>query len=117
MSSVVWDAERRPLSGERELRNARRVSYWPLSFIDDINGVRVGGEKEMGKALEEAGSAAGILWDKGKNWKGKKGKHLGVVMRDVRRHQKYRCQKAKAVWEVVKRLNRLPPREKRKIAV
>jgi len=38
--------------------------------------------------------------------------HLGVVMQDQRRHQKYRCQKAKAAWEVVRRLSKLPARGK-----
>jgi len=46
ISSVVWEAERRlaQRKGGRELRSRRRESYWPLSFIDDVNGVRVGGE-------------------------------------------------------------------------
>ena len=38
-------------------------------------------------------------------------------MQDRQRHQKYRSQKAKATWEIVKRLSRLPPRGKRKIAI
>jgi len=36
-------------------------------------------------------------------------------MLDQRRHQKYRCQKAKAAWEVVKRLSKLPAKGKRTI--
>jgi len=39
---------------ERQLRCPRRECYWPLSYIDDVNGVRVGGEKEIDCALEEA---------------------------------------------------------------
>ena len=97
------------------MRKERRTSYWPLSFIDDVNGVRVGGEKEMDEALEEAGREAGIKWDRGKDWRGNKGKHLGVIMQDQRRHQKYRCQKAKAAWDMVKRLSKLPARGKRQI--
>jgi len=54
-------------------------------------------------------------WDRDKNWRGNKGRHLGVVMQDQRRHQKYRSQKAKAVWEVVKRLSKLPAKGKRAI--
>jgi len=50
-----------------------------------------------------------------KNWKGKQGKHLGVIMGDQRRHQKYRTQKAKAAWEMVRRLSRLTALGKRKI--
>jgi len=36
-------------------------------------------------------------------------------MQDQRRHQKYRSQKAKAAWEVVKRLSKLPAKGKRSI--
>jgi len=117
MSSVVWDAEDRLRQrvGGRELRQERRVSYWPLSFIDDVNGVRVGGEKELDEALEAAARKAGVRWYHDKDWTGSKGKHLGVIMLDQRRHQKYRCQKAKAAWEVVKRLSKLPARGKRTI--
>jgi len=53
--------------------------------------------------------------DKEERWKGKAGKHLGVVMGDQRRHQKYRAQKAKAAWEVIRRINKLPEWGKRKI--
>ena len=97
------------------MRGERRVSYWPLSFIDDVNGVRVGGEKEMDIALEAAAKEAGVKWDHDKDWRGNKGKHLGVVMQDQRRHQKYRCQKTKAAWEVIKRLSKLPTKGKRTI--
>jgi len=105
MSSVVWDAERRLAQ--------RPESYWPLPFIDDMNGVRVGGEKELDEALGAAAEAAGIRWDRTKDWKGTKGKHLGVTMQDQRRHQKYRSQKAVAAWEIVKRLCKLPAKGKR----
>ena len=117
MSSVVWTAEEklRTRVGGRSLRGERRANYWPLSYIDDVNGVRIGGEREMDDALESAGQIAGVKWDREKNWRGNKGKHLGVVMQDQRRHQKYRCQKTKAAWEVVKRLGKLPTRGKRAI--
>lgn len=109
MSSMVWEAERRlaQRGGGRELRHERRTSYWPLFYIDDVNGVRVGGEGEMDEALEEAARAARIRWDRSKDWKGRQGnlrKHLGVIMQDQRRHQKYRSQKANAAWELVRRL-------------
>jgi len=100
-----------------ELRNGRREQYWPLSFMNDVNRVCVGSEKEMDRALTEAGTAAGIRWDKEKNWKGKHGKHLGVVMGDQRRHQKYRTQKAKAAWDMVRRLSKLAAVSKRRIIV
>ena len=116
MTSVVKDAEgRQRQRAGRKLRTEKRENYWPLSFIDDINGVRVGGERELDEALEGAARAAGIKWDRDKDWKGNKGRHLGVVMQDQRRHQKYRCQKSKAAWEVVKRLSKLPASGKRKI--
>jgi len=99
--------------GGRELRWERRESYWPLSFIDDVNGMRVGGERELDEALEEAADAAGIKWDRAKNWEGREGKHLGVIMQDQGRHQKYRNQKAKTAWEVVKRLCKLLAKGKR----
>jgi len=73
------------------------------------------GEKEMDDALGEAAREAGVKWDRDKDWKGNKGRHLGVVMQGRRRHQKYRCQKTKAAWEVVKRLSKLPTRGKRAI--
>jgi len=94
MTSVVRDAEGRlkQRADGRKLRaECKRESYWPLSFIDDVNGVRVGGEKELDEALEGAARVAGVRWDHDKDWKGNKGRHLGVVMQDQRRHQKYRC--------------------------
>jgi len=103
MSSVVWEAERR--LGERKhmmTRRPVREKYWPLSFIDDVNGVCVGSEKEIDKALQGAAEAAGIRWDKEKNWKGQQGKHLGVIMGNKKKHQKYRAQKARAAWEMMK---------------
>ena len=36
---------------------------------------------------------------------------------DKKKHQKYRAQKARAMWNVVKRLTRLPLREKAKVVV
>jgi len=47
-----------------------------------LNGVRVGGETEMDVAVEEAAQESGIWWGKAKNWKGRQGKHLGVIMED-----------------------------------
>jgi len=116
MSDVIWNAEMK-LKKRRhmELRQERRTRYWPLSFIDDVNGVNVGGEKEVDEALIEAGNEAGIRWDREKNWKGKHGKHLGVIMGDQRRHQKYRTQRAKAAWDMVRRLGKLAAISKRRI--
>jgi len=79
MSSVVWATERKlaQRGGGRLLRRKKRESYWPLSYIGGISGARVGGEKEMDEALEEAAQTAGIRWDRSKDWKSSKGKHLG----------------------------------------
>ena len=44
------------------------------------------------------------------------GKHLGVEVKNRARHQKYRAAKARAMWQVVKRLSRLPPKEKKQVA-
>jgi len=78
MSSVLWEAERRlrQRDGQRQLQTVKRESYWLLSFIDDVNGVRVGGKKEMARALEGAAERAGIRWDREKDWRGKTGRHL-----------------------------------------
>ena len=40
---------------------------------------------------------------------------MGVIMGDKRKHQKYRAQKARAAWEMVKRLGRLSASGKRRI--
>jgi len=116
MSHVVWKAEKKLKERKQmELRSEKREQYWPLSFIDDVNGVCMGSEKEVDKALTEAGTAAGIRWDKEKNWRGKHGKHLRVVMGDQRRHQKCRTQKAKAAWEMMRRLSKLAAVSKRRL--
>ena len=117
MSSVVWAAEEKMKRRRHmNLRREKRETYWPLSFIDDVNGVYVGSEKEMGGALQKAEEEeVGIRWDREKDWKGTKGKHLGVAMGDRCRHQKYRTQKANAAWEMVRRLNKLTALGKRKI--
>ena len=106
-----------PTSGWEKLEGAAQESYWPLSYIDVVNGVRVAGEEEMNKALGEAAREAGIRWDRTKDWRGRKGKHLEFIIGDQRRHQKYRSQQRKAAWEVVKRLSRLKPLGKRKIVI
>jgi len=61
----------------------------------------------MDEALEEAVRGAGIKWDRAKDWKGRQGRHLGVIMQAQQRHQKYGAQQAKVAWEAVRRLCRL----------
>jgi len=94
--------------GQRQLRYDKRESYWPLSFIHDVNGVCVGSEREVDRALEGAAVGAGIRWDREKNWK----VNTVNTWEYQRRHQKYRAQRAKAAWELVRRL---PARGKRRI--
>ena len=53
-------------------------------------------------------------WDHSKDWEGK-GKHLGVYIQDERLHWKERTRKARAAWELVRRLRRLPPSCKKQI--
>ena len=67
--------------------------------------------------MTEAGAKAGIRWDREKNWKGNRGTHLGVVVGDRIRHQKYRTQKASAAWNMVRRLSKLSAAGKRKVIV
>jgi len=118
MSSVVWKAEAKLRERKHmPLRKPKEGRYWPLSFIDDVNGVCVGNEKEVDEALKEAGDEAGIRWDGEKNWRGKHGKHLGVTMGDQRRHQKYRSEKAKAAWSLVRNLSKLAAPAKRRVVV
>lgn len=48
------------------------MSYWSLSYIDDVHGARVGREEEIDVALEGAAQEAGIRWDRSKDWRGRK---------------------------------------------
>ena len=89
----------------------------PLSYIDDINAVvpfRVSTEWWY-ESLDCAGEDMRLRWDKEKDWEGKKGKHLGVYLGDERRHWKERLKQARALWEQVRRLTRLPPKAKKMI--
>ena len=85
-----------------------------LTFVDDCNSIRVGSEAVMDKGLKEAAEEWGVEWDESKNWAN--GVHLGVNL-GKRKHQRYRTQKARAAFNLVRRLSRLPPREKRKVVV
>jgi len=51
------------------LRKEKRKCYWPLSFIDGVNGVCVSSEKEFDRALERAAGEAGIRCKSEKRWK------------------------------------------------
>ena len=68
----------------------------------------------MDKCLGEAAESMGMEWDKDKEWKD--GIHLGVNL-NRRKHQKYRTQKTRAVWGMIRSLTRLLPREKAKVVV
>lgn len=64
----------------------------------------------MDMALGQAAEEFKLKWDRSKDWKN--GVHLGVNL-DKRKHQKYRENKANAAFMLIKRLTRLPPREKK----
>ena len=85
-----------------------------MSFVDDCNSIRIGSKKEMDECFNEAAEEWGLSWDKGKVWKD--AVHLGANI-DRRKHQKYRTSRARAMWEMVKRLTRLHPKEKAQIVV
>ena len=82
--------------------------------MDDCNVIRVGDKKTVDKCLREAAEQWGMEWDKEKEWQD--GIHLGVNL-DPRKHQKYRTQKTRAAWGMIRRVTRLPPREKAKVVV
>ena len=124
MSAMVCKAEeglRRAEEEGRHKMNTRRGAggrgervFAPLSYIDDVNSVRVGPPGPMDEALETAAAEFRLQWDRSKDWKN--GVHLGVDMRE-RRHWKFRTGRAEAAFNVIRRLTRLPPEEKRKVVI
>jgi len=70
----------------------------------------------MDEALEGAAHAAGIRWVKSKGWKGRQGRHLGGSHARPGTPHEIPSTEAKAAWEMVRRLSRLPGWGKRKIA-
>jgi len=91
-----------------------RGSFIPLSYIDDINSVRVGKPKPMDEVLEQMATRYKLKWDRSKDWKNRV--HLGVDMNE-KRHWKYRVGRATAAFNAIRRLTRLPPGEKRKVVI
>jgi len=125
MSAMVWKAEREmerfeeesrhKMSTRRELGGTRRGgTFIPLSYIDDVNSIRVGNPRQMDKALESAAKEFNLQWDRSKDWKNEV--HLEVDI-NGRKHWKYRTGRAEAAFNMIRRLTRLPPEEKRKIVV
>jgi len=124
MSSVVWEAgkeldkleanRRRSSRKEGEKGNTRDRDFIPLSYIDDVNSVRVGRVANMDKALGEASQKYRLTWDRLKDWKDEV--HLGVNL-NGRRHWKFRTGRAVAAFNGVRRLSRLNPEGKRKIVI
>jgi len=50
----AWNGTQKRLrAGARHLRRERWERYWPLSYIDDVNGVRVGGKKKWTRPWRE----------------------------------------------------------------
>jgi len=68
----------------------------------------------MDKALESVAKEFNLQWDRSKDWKN--GVHLGVDM-NGRKHWKFRTGRAEAAFNMIRRLTRLPPEEKRKVVV
>ena len=84
-------------------------SFESLQFIDDCNSVVHGNVKDMDKALGQAAEEFKLKWDRSKDWKNQT--HLGVNL-DRKRHQKFREGKVNAAFQLVRRLTRLPPRQR-----
>jgi len=93
---------------------SRKDVFIPLQYIDDVNSVRVGKEKQMDEALEKAAREYKLKWDRSKDWKNEV--HLGVNL-NARKHWKFRTGRAEAAFNIVRRLSRLPPGEKRKVVI
>lgn len=128
MSTLVWRAEE--LEEERQEQEARPSRYnlrrnggsthdvggpqkaapscIPLQFIDDCNPVVRGSPKHMDAVLERAARELGVVWDHAKD-----AVHLGVNINE-NKYSKFREAKANAAFQLVRRLSRLPPREKKK---
>jgi len=64
----------------------------PLSFIDDINSVRVGKVDPMDEAIEEAKGEYRLRW--GSNKDGVDGVHLGVNVYSAR-HNRFSTERTK----------------------
>jgi len=86
----------------------------PLSYIDDVNSVRVGKVGPMDEVLEETPSKYRMKWDRTKDWKNVV--HLRVNL-DGRKHWKFRTGRAEAEFNLIRKLSRLPPEAKRKIVI
>ena len=122
MSAMVRRAEEKLKRTEEEARhkmNTRKGNrgsrvFAPLSYIDDVNSVRVGPPGPMDEALESAAAEFNLQWDRTKDWKN--GVYLGVDMRE-KKHWKFRTRRAEAAFNTIRRLTRLPPEEKRKVVI
>ena len=109
--------EEQQVARRGKLRNngqAPKSSFESLQFLDDCNSVVVGRVKDMDRALGQEVEQFKPRWDRSKDWT--YAVHLGVNL-DKQKHEKFREEMANAAFQLVKRLPRLPPREKRKIVV
>jgi len=123
MSAMVWKAEKKLRETEEERRHKmetrgkkqeRERTFIPLSYIDDVNSVRVGGPRKMDEALESAAKEYRLQWFRSKDWKN--GVHLGVNI-NAKKHWKFRVGRAEAAFNAIRRLSRLPSEEKRMVVV
>ena len=89
MSAVVREAETRVAAIDVQrvprlrTRPGRTKLFVPLSYIDDINSIRIGPIPSVNESLELAAVDAGLKSDHSNDWEGKAakaGKHLGVYI-------------------------------------
>jgi len=123
MSAMVHEAEEKLKKAEEDGRHKMSTrggggkggrGFAPLSYIDDVNSVRVGPLGPMDEVLEATARDFHVQWDRSKDWKN--GVHLGVDLRG-KKHWKFRTGRAEAAFNVIRRLTRLPPEEKRKVVI
>lgn len=92
----------------------RTTTFIPLSYIDDVNSIRVGCQGPMDEVLEETATSYRLVCDSAKDWKNKV--HPGVDL-NPRRHCKFGTDKTRAAFNEVRRLTRLPTEAKRKVLI
>lgn len=88
--------------------------FIPLSYIDEVNSVKVGRVASVDKALWEAIQKYRLTWNRSKDRKDEV--HLLVNLNE-KRHCKFRTGRAMAAFNGVKRLRRLNLERKWKIGI
>lgn len=67
--------------GTRHAPGNGRDTFIPLSYIDDVNSVRVGKTGPLDDVLEEAAAWYRLKWDRSKDWKNKAHLRLDINAR------------------------------------